>query len=72
MSNGSRRRGGIMSRDGQWERIADREDFRDPPADTVNDRETEVLLALVRILAQEAAREAFKAATNDRDKSRLV
>jgi hypothetical protein len=61
-----------MSRDGQRERIDDRNDFRAPPADAAHDRETAVLLALVRLLAHEAARDAFKAATNDRDKSRLV
>ena len=72
MNKRLRRRGGIMLRDGQRERTADGEDFRDPPADTAHDRETAVLLALVRVLAQEAARDAFKAATNDRDKNRLV
>lgn len=72
MNRGSRRRGGIMFRDGQRERATDSEDFRDPPADTAHDRETAVLLALVRILAQEAARDAFRAATNDRDKTSLV
>jgi mannitol/fructose-specific phosphotransferase system IIA component (Ntr-type) len=61
-----------MSRDGQRERIADCEAFRDPPADTAHDRETAILRALVRILAQEAARDAFREANNDRDKSHLV
>jgi hypothetical protein len=61
-----------MFRDGQRERTADSEDLRDPPADTAHDRETAVLLALVRVLAQEAARDAFKAVANDRDKNRLV
>jgi len=72
MSTGGRHRGSIMSRDGRRERTTDARDFRDPPADTAHDRETAVLLALVRILAQEAARDALRAATNDPDKNRLV
>ena len=72
MSNARRRRVGIMFRDGQRGRTSDGEDFGDPPADTVHNRETAALLALVRILAQEAARDVFKAATDDRDKNRPV
>ena len=72
MSDGGRRSVGIMFRDGQRERTSQGDDFRDPPADTAQDRETAVLLALVRVLAQEAARDAFKAAINDRHKNRPV
>jgi len=61
-----------MFPDGQRERTSDGDDFRDPPADTAHNRETAVLLALVRVLAREAARDVFKAATSDRDKIRLV
>lgn len=57
---------------GQPKRTARAEDVRDPLADTAHGREAAVLLALVKVLAQEAARDAFKAATSDLDKKRLV
>lgn len=72
MSNARGRPVGIMFRDGQRGRTSDYEDFGDPPADTVHNRQTAILLALVRSLAQEAARDAFKAATIDRGKNRQV
>lgn len=72
MSRESCRDGAIISWNGQPKRTTGAEGPCDPPADAAHGRETAVFLALVKVLAQEAARDAFKAATSDLDKKRLV
>lgn len=64
--------GAIMFQSGQPKRSTGLDGFREPPADMAHGRETAVLVALVKGLAREAARDAFKAASLDSSKDRLV